>query len=137
MNNTKQNPGKPKAAPMYLNEVRLIGFVGDAPKLHENRANFSIATKTSWPVKDADTWQEETHWHRAVAWGLQAEVARTLDKGDHVLIEGELRSHSYHKEVGVGVDVVSVPITSWEIRIRAIRKLERAKKTAQPEEAAA
>jgi single stranded DNA-binding protein len=137
MNNTKQNPGRPKAAPMYLNEVRLIGFLGDAPKLHENRANFSIATKTSWPMKDSKTWQEETHWHRAVAWGLQALVARTLAKGDHVLIEGELRSGLYHKEVGVGVDTVSVPITTWEIRVKAIRKLERVKKATQPETAAA
>ncbi len=137
MNNTKQNPGKPKAAPMYLNEVRLIGFLGDAPKLHENRAVLSLATKTSWPDKETGKWQEETHWHRAVAWGLQADVVRSYAKGDHVLIEGELRSGLYHKEIGVGVDIVSVPITTWEIRVRAIRKLERVKQAVQPAEAAA
>ena len=141
MNKDKHNPDEPKAAPLYQNQVRLIGFLGKDPEHHENRAVLSLATKISWLWKDTGKWDSHTEWHRIVAWGELAEAVKPLAKGDYVLVEGELRSSLYHKEVGVGVDIVSVPITSWEIRARVVRKLVRKKKPAEkspePVEAAA
>ena len=130
MNKTNNNPETPKAAPMYLNHVQLIGFLGDKPTHYENRAIFSLATKTSWKPKDSDEWQHITEWHRCVAWDDVAEAIKPLAKGDYLCIDGALRSSTYHKEVGLGVDVVSVPITAWEIRVRAVRKLAHKKKPA-------
>ena len=131
MNKDKHNPDEPKAAPLYQNQARLVGFLGKDPEHYENRAVLSLATKTSWPVKDSDKWESHTEWHRIVAWGEVAEAVKPLAKGDYVLVEGELRSNVYHKEVAVGTDVASVPITSWEIKARVIRKLARKKKPAE------
>jgi single-strand DNA-binding protein len=131
MNKTNNNPETPKAAPMYQNHVRLVGFLGKDPEHHENRAILSLATKISWQWKDTLKWESHTEWHRIVAWGTLAEAVKPLAKGDYVCIDGELRSSTYHKEVAVGVDVVSVPITVWEIRARAVRKLAHEKKPAE------
>lgn len=131
MNKVKNNPEEPKAAPLYQNQVRLVGFLGKDPEQHGNRAILSLATKTSWQAKDSDKWESHTEWHRIVVWDKLSEAVKPLAKGDYVLVEGQLRSGLYHKEVAVGVDTVSVPVTSWEIRASAVRKLARKKKPAE------
>ncbi len=51
-----------------------------------------------------------------------------LAKGDYVSVEGELRSSRYERNVQViGGGQATVPVTSWEIRARAVRKLVRKK----------
>jgi|SRR5579863_561241 len=129
-NKVKNNTEEPKAASNYQNQVRLVGFLGKDPELYENRAVLSLATKTSWKAQDSDKWQSHTEWHRVIVWDKLAEGVRTLVSGDHILVEGELRSSFYQKQVAVGVDTVTVPMTSWEIRARAVRKLARKKKPA-------
>jgi len=138
MKKTKKPESKaevsPKAAPPYQNQVTLVGYLGDDPKLHEGRAMLSLATKSSWKPKDSDQWQEKTEWHRVIAWGKLAEAVKPLAKGDHVLVEGELRSYQYDKEVDVvasGKAVVQVK--TWEIRASLVRKLVRKDKPEQAE----
>jgi len=70
-------------------------------------------------------------WHRVIVWDELAEGVRSLAKGDHVLVDGELRSSSYLKHVNIGVDTITVPTTSWEIRAKAVRKLVRKQKPAR------
>ena len=61
--------------------------------------------------KDSDQWQSRTDWHRIVAWSPLADAARTLAKGDHVIVEGELRTNRYERDLQVnGGDVVTVTI---------------------------
>jgi single-strand DNA-binding protein len=129
MNKTKNNPETLKAAPTYHNHVRLIGFLGDKPTQYEKRAIFSVATKTSWPVKDSDQWDSHTEWHRCVAWDDLAKAIKPLAKGDYVCIDGELRSSSYDRELPVvGGGTTIVPTKVWEIRARVVRKLVYKKK---------
>lgn len=99
MNKVKNNPEEPKAAPMYQNQVRLVGFLGKDPEHHENRAVLSLATKTSWQAKDSDQWESHTEWHRIVVWDKLAEAVKPLAKGDYVLVEGELHSGEYERDV--------------------------------------
>lgn len=120
---------EPNAAPPYQNQVRLVGFLGDSPQLHEDRAVFSLATKTSWKAAGSDEWQSHTEWHRVVAWGKLAPAVGTLAKGDHVLVEGELRSSQYERDIPViGGSTATVTVKAWEIRARAVRKLVRSKR---------
>jgi single-strand DNA-binding protein len=130
MNKVKNNTEEPKAAPYYQNQAQLVGFLGKDPEQYENRAVLSLATKKSWKAKDSDEWQDHTEWHRVIVWDKLAEGVRALAKGDHVLVEGELRSSFYQKQVTVGVDTITVPMTSWEIRAYAVRKLVRKQKPA-------
>ena len=86
---------------MYQNRISLIGFLGKDAEQRSTNANgtytiLSIATKTSWK-KDGE-WQSRTEWHRAIVWGRLGEFAKTLTKGAHLQIEGELRSREYEKK---------------------------------------
>ena len=94
MNKSKNKPEELKAAPMYQNHVRLVGFLGSEPERHENRTVLSLATQISWKPKDSDKWEQVTEWHRVTTWGKLAEAVASLAKGEHVLVEGELRSSS-------------------------------------------
>src|SRR6516164_3272524 len=116
---------------MYLNRITLIGFLGgDAEKKVSNVTNiavFSVATKTSWK-NDAGAWESRTEWHRCVAFGKLADFAGTLAKGAHVAVEGELRSHEYQREVGVGTQKTTLTQRVWEVRVDSVLKLDRAAK---------
>ncbi len=124
MKKTKNEEQNLKAAPPYKNHVTLVGYLGDKPDLYEGLAVLSMATKTSWKPKDSDEWKERTEWHRVVAWGKLAEAVKPLAKGDHVLVEGELRSNEYEATVEVkGGGKAVVNRKTWEIRARHVRKL--------------
>lgn len=117
-----------KSAPPYANRVTLVGYVGKLIDQNEKRAVFSLATQVSWLPKGSTEWQSQTDWHRIVAWNGLVETASRFKPGDHVIVEGELRSSSYEREVtGQGV-TLTTPVVSWEIHSRTLRKLERTAK---------
>lgn len=125
--NTKATETKP--APLFENRVRLTGFLGGAPELRDGMAVLSLATKTSWKAKGATEWTERTEWHRIVAWGERSESAKGLNKGDHVTIEGELRSGERTDLYRLnGEAFQSTPVRTWEIRALSICKLVREEK---------
>ena len=82
------------------NSVRLIGHLGDAPKMRKLDngrmvANFSVATNEVYRDQ-AGNKQSETTWHRIVAWGKEAEIAeKYLKKGSEVALEGKLTNRTY------------------------------------------
>ncbi len=120
-----------------MNRVTLIGFLGaDAETKATNNgelAILSLATKTSWK-NDAGEWESRTEWHRCVAFAGVARAAAGLKKGAHVLVEGELRSREYDREVSVGTQTAAISQRVWEIRIEQILKLDRTPKNETGEE---
>jgi hypothetical protein len=118
---------EPKAAaPAYQNQVRLVGFLGGDPEQHKDRTVFSLATKISWKAGPSDEWHSYKDWHRVVAWGKLAPAVGALAKGDHVIVEGELRSWQYERDIPiVGGGTTKAIVKGWEIRARAVRKLVR------------
>jgi single-stranded DNA-binding protein len=59
---------------------------------------------------------------------------RSLAKGDHVSIEGELRTNQYERDLQVnGGDVVTVTIKTSEVRAWSIGLVEMKKPAAKPE----
>jgi single-strand DNA-binding protein len=118
---------------MYQNRITLIGFLGkDAIAVTTTNANFtalSLATKSSYKDKTTGKYIDHTEWHRCIVWGKLAEYAKTLKKGAHLSVEGELRSRErVDKKTGQKERV-------WEVRVASILKLDRAEK-ASPEEQA-
>jgi single-strand DNA-binding protein len=118
---------------MYQNRITLIGFLGkDATAVATNNANFtalSLATKSSYKDKTTGKYIDHTEWHRCIVWGKLAEYAKTLKKGAHLAVEGELRSRERtDKKTGQNERI-------WEVRVASILKLDRAEK-ANPEEQA-
>jgi single-strand DNA-binding protein len=88
-----------------VNKVILVGNLGRDPEVRYTQggspvANFTLATNDVWTDK-AGARQERTEWHRVVAWGKSAEIARDhLGKGKQVYIEGSLQTRQWEDRDG-------------------------------------
>jgi single-strand DNA-binding protein len=86
-----------------MNRVMLLGNLGADPDLRYTAAGSAVlslrlATNESWVDKNKEP-QERTEWHTVVIWGSRAEgLARILNKGSGVLVEGTLRTSTYEKD---------------------------------------
>jgi single-strand DNA-binding protein len=114
-----------------MNRITLIGFLGsDATTLNTLNSSFtvlSLATKSSYKDKKTGEYKGSTEWHRCVVWGKLSDFAKTLTKGAHLAVEGELRSREREDRK------TNAKLRVWEIRVSSILKLDRAEK-ATPEE---
>jgi single-strand DNA-binding protein len=114
------------------NRISLIGFLGqNATTYTANNASFtvlSLATKSSYKDKKSGEYKGHTEWHRCIVWGKLADYAKTLTKGAHLAVDGELRSRERVDKK------TSAKSRVWEVRVVSILKLDRAEKAA-PEEA--
>jgi single-strand DNA-binding protein len=96
-----------------VNKVLLIGRLGGDPEVRyapsgNAVANFSLATNRSYKDKDGNM-QEQTDWHRIVAWTRLAEFAKQyLHKGMRVYIEGRIQYREWQDQNGVKRNVTDV-----------------------------
>ncbi len=87
------------------NEVTLIGNLGQEPELKHTQngnavCNLSVATGKKWTDKQGQK-KEKTEWHRVVCWQRVAEaIAEYGNKGDKVLVKGELETRKWQDESG-------------------------------------
>ena len=90
---------------MAVNKVMLIGNLGRDPEIRYTTsgqavANFTLATTEKYTNRAGDK-QEDTEWHRIVAWGRLAEICgEYLTKGRMVYIEGSIRTRSWEDKEG-------------------------------------
>ena len=88
-----------------VNKAILVGNLGRDVELRYTPggaavANFSIATTRVWNDRSGQR-QEETEWHRVVAWDRQAETAnKYLRKGRQVYVEGRLQTRKWDDRDG-------------------------------------
>lgn len=86
-----------------LNKVLLLGNLGADPELRVTPGGQAIlklrlATAESYLDK-SNVRQERTEWHQITIWGKRGEaLAKILQKGSKVFIEGALRTSSYEKD---------------------------------------
>lgn len=87
------------------NNVRLIGHLGEEPKVRKLDsgkmvATFSIATNEVYRDVNGNR-HSETTWHRLVAWSRQAEIVeKYLKKGSEIAIDGRITNRSYEDKNG-------------------------------------
>ena len=88
-----------------INKVILIGNLGSDPEIKISAsgstiANFTLATNERWKNSEG-VQQEQTEWHRVVAFGRLAEICgEYLHKGRQVYIEGRLQTRSWEDKEG-------------------------------------
>lgn len=88
-----------------LNSVTLLGNLGKDPEVRQTQsgitvASFSLATTRKWTDKDGQK-QEETEWHRIVAWARLGETCgQYLYKGSKALVSGRLQTRSWQDKDG-------------------------------------
>lgn len=90
-----------------LNEVSLLGNLGDEPKILETKsgiksARLSLATSEIWYDKETGEKRQKTEWHRIVAWReLAGIVERFCRKGSRIHLKGKLETSSYTDDKGI------------------------------------
>jgi single-strand DNA-binding protein len=119
---------------MNFNQYTIAGFIGkDAEiKFLSNGTpvvKFSVATKKSWK-DDSEEWKEKTQWHNVVAFGQGfQQLAARLDKGTHVLVQGELNTREYDRTIKIpnGKKPIEHVIQQLVVELKAdiIRVLDR------------
>jgi single-strand DNA-binding protein len=85
-----------------LNRCTLLGNLGQDPEVRvlgggQVVMRMSLATNESYLDRN-NVRQERTEWHRCSVWGRRAEaLAKILQKGDRLYVEGSLHTSSYEK----------------------------------------
>jgi single-strand DNA-binding protein len=88
-----------------VNKVMIIGRLGADPEVRyapsgNAVANFNLATNRSFKDRDGNQ-QDQTDWHRVVAWTRLAEFAKQyLHKGMRVYVEGRLQYREWQDQNG-------------------------------------
>lgn len=112
----------------YLNQVNLIGNVGQDPQVREMNggkfATFTLATTERFKDRNGEP-KENTQWHNIVASGPQADVVeKYVRKGAQVYVGGKLTYRAYDGKDGT-------TRYSTDIRLHTVQMLDR-KPKAQP-----
>ena len=88
-----------------VNKVILVGNLGRDPEVRYIKdgtavANLRLATSETWNDQNGQK-QERTEWHRVVAWGKLAEIAKEyMSKGRQIYVEGKLQTRSWDDRDG-------------------------------------
>ncbi len=88
-----------------LNKIMVIGNVGNDPEMRftpngKPVTSFPVATNRSYTTSDGER-KQETEWFDIVTWDRQAESCNQfLTKGQHVYVEGRLRTRTWDGQDG-------------------------------------
>lgn len=112
-----------------LNKVMLIGRLGADPEIRRTQAgdrvcSFRLATSESWRDKQTGERRERTEWHNVVIMGNDAlcDVSeRYLQKGDQILIEGQLRTRKWQQQDGADRWTTEVVLGAFNAQLRILR----------------
>lgn len=97
-----------------LNKVMLIGNLTRDVEVRYTPAGtavatFGLATNRSWSSGDGSDRQEETQFHRIVAWSKLAEICgQLLFKGRKIFIEGRLQTRKFTGQDGLQREITEV-----------------------------
>lgn len=89
-----------------LNKVMLIGYLGDAIKMHyfdggNCIGRFQLATHEVYINKTTNEKITSTEWHNLVVRNKAAELCeKYLSKGDKIYVEGRIKSRQWQAEDG-------------------------------------
>lgn len=91
-----------------LNQVTLIGYVGNNPRVATTQngrkvVNFTLATtEKGYTSKTGAQCPDRTEWHNIVICGSVAEVAeKYLSKGSLVFVQGKIRTRTFEDKNGI------------------------------------
>lgn len=97
-----------------LNKVMLIGNLTRDVEVRYTPsgtavATFGLATNRSWSSGDGGERQEETQFHRIVAWSKLAEICgQLLFKGRKIFVEGRLQTRKFTGQDGQQREITEI-----------------------------
>jgi single-strand DNA-binding protein len=106
-----------------MNKVFLLGNLGAKPELTrfaDKDAVLRLRVATNERFKNREgNWQERTDWHTVKVWGKSGEALyEMLDKGDKVMVEGQIRTRSYEKD---GSTRYVTEVHAWNVHLTTPR----------------
>lgn len=97
-----------------MNKVILLGRIGSDIEVNYTTSGTAIG-KFSLATSEKYKGEEKTEWHRVVAWGKTAEImSEYLNKGDPVLIEGQIRYGKYDDKEGITRYTTDINVNRFE-----------------------
>jgi single-strand DNA-binding protein len=88
-----------------VNKAIIVGNLGSDPEIRSTSggsrvATVSVATNRRWTNRTGEM-QEDTQWHRVVAWNKLAEIVEQyLKKGDRIYVEGRIQYRQWEDQNG-------------------------------------
>src|SRR3989339_1679534 len=122
-----------------LNKVMLIGNLTRDVEVRYTPsgtavATFGLATNRSWSTGDGAERQEETQFHRIVAWSKLAEICgQLLFKGRQVFIEGRLQTRKFTGQDGQQREITEIVAENMMILDNRMRDGQAAPVEADPD----
>ena len=105
-----------------MNEVMLIGNVGQEPEVRYVDAGVAVAkltlatTERGYTLQNGTQVPDRTDWHRIILWKRLAEVVeKYVHKGDKLYIEGRLRYSTYDDKNGIRHNLTEIWAENMEM----------------------
>ena len=90
-----------------LNEVTLIGRLGQDPELRYTQSNqaclnIRMATTESYFDNNTKERKERTEWHTVIVWSKRAEgLNKVLSKGSRICVKGRLQTRTWEDKQSI------------------------------------
>ncbi|WP_019215229.1 single-stranded DNA-binding protein [Legionella tunisiensis] len=117
-----------------LNRVQLIGNLGADPKSITGKDGQSFVTvtlATNESFKQNDEWKTRVEWHQLVLFGKLTKVAKYLNKGAQIYLEGKLRSNQWTDNEGKARQALSIVVSHIQLLSTSKSTDESSSKTAE------
>lgn len=89
---------------MAFNRATVLGRVGQEVKLQQAKSGHhfcELSLATNSRKKRGDEYVEHVEWHHVIFWGKSANIlADYVNKGDQLLVDGELETNSWEGSCG-------------------------------------
>jgi single-strand DNA-binding protein len=92
-----------------VNRAIILGRIGKDPEVRQISAETSVASFNVATTFRKSKVDEDTEWHRIVAWDRLADVVgKYAKKGDLIYVEGRLRTRKWTDKSGNERDVTEI-----------------------------
>lgn len=104
-----------------VNKVIVLGNLGQDPDMKYTASgtavvSISVATSRNWKNKESGDRQEETEWHRVVAYDRLAEIiGEYCKKGKPIYIEGRLKTRKWQDKDGIERYTTEIVVESLQL----------------------
>lgn len=116
---------------MAVNEVTLIGNIGNDPEIANlpsgvTVASFTVATTETWMDKQTNQKQEKTEWHRCKAFDrgnykMGEYIGQSCKKGTKIYVKGSLETREWEKD-GIKRYTTEIKVDTFEVLANGIPK---------------
>jgi single-strand DNA-binding protein len=108
-----------------VNKATILGRIGKDPEVKYTSSGTAVASFSVATTFKKAKGEEETEWHRVVAWDRTAEVVgEYAKKGDLIYIEGRLRTRKWTDKGGNERDVTEIVTERIQLIGRTVKRDE-------------